>query len=363
MGHCRKKQVTVYPTNKCNMRCTYCAANSAVEQRCVQKIDLDFAKQGIWDYFVGQGWHQLRFYSSGEPTQAMDIVGATTEYARGLVGDRLLVEMQTNGYFDLGVASWLADNVDIIWISLDAWPEIHDKYRPVPGDDHPSMTVLRNLEFLRKKTFVGVRATIVRETITQQEKLVEYFHSLGIDHIYTEPVFEPVKRDCRDSQGPITQVDPMKYAENFIRGWKRANELGVFYGNSFMVNFDEEVEIYCRSCLPAAHLTTDGYVSACDLGFYGDTPLQDLIYGEWDKGNKKIIYFPEKIAKLRSRKAENMERCRGCSVIKHCGGGCVGRAYHEKGSIFETIPEYCEVTRYLAKHMPIGQIKIEYLHP
>src|SRR3972149_1824768 len=143
MGHSRKQQVTVFPTNQCNLRCVYCIASSGAEQTHPQRIDLRFAKCGITDYFAN-GLTALRFYSSGEPTQAMDIVKSCVEYARSLAGEQLEVEMQTNGYFSEDDALWIADNINIVWVSLDAWPEINDSYRPLPDGTSPSSVIVRN---------------------------------------------------------------------------------------------------------------------------------------------------------------------------------------------------------------------------
>lgn len=366
MGHWRKMQATIYPTNRCNMNCKYCVAQSGmIAESQIQKIDLQFARQGVFDFFHEHKAHQIRFYSSGEPTQAMDIIASMVDYGKQLVGNRLITEIQTNGYFPEDVARWLGDHISIIWLSIDGWPEINDHYRPAKDNSHPTARILENLKIMQERTFVGVRATVVAETVNRQVELVEYFASLGIKHIYTEPVFEPVQLSGRmQKRGQITLVDIMEYAHGFLKGWDKAQELGIFYGNSFMVNFDERVHICCRSCIPAPHLTTDGYVSACDLGYYGNTALQDLIYGKWDTFEKRIIYFPEKILKLRSRNTETMARlgCQRCEVLPYCSGGCMGRAYHETGDIFGIVPDYCLLTRFLWEHLPKG-IKIEYLHP
>ena len=78
MKHCDKLAVTVNPTNLCNLRCVYCMASSSVEQQNPTFIDLDFAKKGIEDsingFPTGVKAQILRFFSPGEPTQAMEII-------------------------------------------------------------------------------------------------------------------------------------------------------------------------------------------------------------------------------------------------------------------------------------------------
>jgi uncharacterized protein len=363
MGHFRKQQVTVFPTNMCNMRCLYCAGSSADFQDRPQQIDMRFARKGIADYFSDGIKHQIRFYCGGEPTQAIEIVKECWEYAASLVGDRLVSEIQTNCHFDDATAGWLGAHLDIVWASVDGWENIQNRYRPVPGDPLPSERVMQNARQIAERTFVGIRCTIVPETVHRQAELVHYFADLGFSHIVSEPVFAPVRNEQESAQGAITGVDMHAYILGFVDAWHEAEQRGVSYTNSFMVNFDEKVQYACRSCLPTPHLTTDGYVSACDLGFYGGTPLKDLIYGKYDSGTDAIDYWPESIARLRSRRCANIKACDGCSAREFCGGGCLGRAYHETRDFYGVVDDYCWATRYLMKKLPMDRIRIDRLHP
>jgi len=258
MGHARKEQITVFPTNACNMRCKYCAANAAVYQDKPEKINISFAKRGISDYFSDGLKHQIRYYSSGEPTEAMDIIEKTWEYAYSIVGNRLVSEMQTNCCFDRNALDWIGKHISIVWASIDGWPEVQNKNRPLQGGQPSSDIALRNALTLLDKTFVGIRITIVPETVDKQINLIEYFYDLGFRYISSEPVFLPVKNNEKKVDGPITCVDLKTYIKNFLETWFVAEKMGVSYINSFMVNFDERVEYACRSCLPTPHLTTQG---------------------------------------------------------------------------------------------------------
>jgi radical SAM protein with 4Fe4S-binding SPASM domain len=363
MGHAKKEQITIFPTNACDLRCVYCAAHSSAYQSCPEKIDLGFAKAGISDYFRDGTKDQIRYYSSGEPTQAMDIVSETWEFAYSLVGDRLISEMQTNCCFDQATLDWVSSHITYVWASIDGWAEIHDKYRPDKNNNSSHAKAIGNALQMKDRTFVGIRMTVVPETVDKQIELLEYFHNLGFNHVVSEPLFTPVKKGETERYESITCVDLGKYIKNFAQAWFAAERMGMTYVNSFMMNFDENVEFACRSCLPSPHLTTDGFVSACDLGFYGDTPLQDLIYGQYDSVGKQIQYFDNRIAKLRSRKCINIESCRDCSARNLCGGGCLGRAYHETKDFYGVIPDYCWATRYLASILPLDRVRIPYLHP
>jgi len=105
----------------------------------------------------------------------------------------LVSEIQTNCYFSTDLKEWIKDNMSIVWASIDGPPELHNKYRKVPGDSNPAETVLNNAMSIMENTFVGVRCTIVPETVNHQVELIEYFDNLGFKYISSEPVFSPIK--------------------------------------------------------------------------------------------------------------------------------------------------------------------------
>lgn len=385
MAHSEKQQITIFPTNRCNMNCSYCVASKSIQELHSKEIDIDFAKAGIQDYF-SQGHHQIRFYSNGEPTCGMDVIKECVKYGRELIEKRkkrdvhaksLITEIQTNCFFDEVTAVWIGENIDYVWASIDGWPDVQDKYRRPKSNKGSSEKVLKNIEIIRdikekeqkktgKDTFIGVRSTIVNETVDRQEELVEYFAKIGIKEICSEPCFRPVDYPQENNQ-KITLVDLGKYVQNFISAWKRAQELEVSYINSFIVNFGNDkgvnTKYACRACLPTPHLTVDGCVSACDLAFHAKTSLPHLIYGKWDFETKQIQYDNQAIEKLRDRHCNKISKCNGCIIQTHCCGGCLGRAYHETGDFYGVIKEYCDATRYLYEHLDLGKVKFLHLHP
>ena len=59
MAHLRKQCVTLLMTSECNLDCTYCYLRDC-RPREIQSIDLDFAKQGIQDFFSSSVVHIRR---------------------------------------------------------------------------------------------------------------------------------------------------------------------------------------------------------------------------------------------------------------------------------------------------------------
>ncbi len=365
MALIRKQVLSFLVTTSCNLACKYCYTNKYEGAHRNQTLDLDFAKAGIDDFFAQSTSRHIRFFGAGEPTTKFELMRNIYDYSYKKSGGSLTAEIQTNGIFSREIADWLAGNVDIIWISSDGPPKVQDRYRVTANGEPTSKILGENIRYLVKnpKDLVGIRSTITEETINMQKEIVDYFSSLGIAYIWSDPLFLEVgeKTDYK-------LFDYKLYADKYLEAREYAESLGIFYGTFLASNFDEEIDYYCRACLPLPHLTTDGYVSACDMALFGELKdsekqMSPFIYGKWDKISGKIIYFTDKMEHLQSRKADNMPGCKGCSALKHCAGYCLGEVTNESGDMFGKKPQVCESIRYLLKAMRTDLKKYRYPYP
>ncbi|MCD8150799.1 MAG: hypothetical protein LUE92_14825 [Clostridiales bacterium] len=213
------------------------------------------------------------------------------------------------------------------------------------------------------KGMTGIRATITRDNLRVQSETLRYFASLGVKYVWTDPIFPPLGETNDD----IESVDTVEFAKEMIKAQKVANENGMVVGSLLTANFDESVNINCRACLPMPHLTTDGYVSACDLALFGDIDESDrmspFIYGRWDKASHTITLDDEKVRVLQSRNVDNMPHCKDCIARHHCAGWCLGEILNETGSLFGQKPFLCEGVRYLYENREKLNLNYIYLHP
>ena len=359
MSFAKKKQLNFLITTKCNLNCRYCYNNKIDFKH--QSLNYEFAKLGIDDFFRSDKSRSIKFFGVGEPTMDFDLMKKIWSYAYKKAGEKLRVEIQTNGCFPNDVGKWLASHADVIWLSWDGPPKIQNHYRPYRGGQKTSGLIEKNAAYLVKngKGMTGARATIGKKNINKQKEMIEYFNSFGIKYIWAHPIFSAIGiKDEGD-------IDLKKYAKEFLKAYKFAKELGIFYGSIFTCNFDEKIIYNCRACLPMPHLTTDGYVSACEMASFGEDqgPMQVFIYGKWDREKNKIVYDKEKIKILRSRSADNIKVCKGCAALDHCAGYCPGEVVNETGDLFGRKTSVCEPIRYLAKHMPLNEGQYKYFHP
>lgn len=352
MGHVLKRPISILITEECNLCCEYCVTDSQRFQSNPRTIDIEFAKKGIKDHFSCDQTRELRLYSVGESTVKIEMVKEIVGYARSLSTGSVTVELQTNGFFPIETARWISRNVDNVWVSLDGPPEINDKYRKTPAGEGSSGIVLGNIKYLADKIPLGIRATCTDINVTRQKELLQYCRELGVTKVATKPVLPPVGSNNKWA------VDLMEYAENFLDAWRYAQQIGMRYTCVLMFNFDHPTKYACRACFPTPHLTPDGYVSACDRAFSGDTPLRGLIYGRWNSAEGMIEYDQAIVAEIRQRSPDYMEKCMQCIAKDYCAGGCLGTGYQETGKLLGVSERYCEAILYLFEKMKPHEMSI-----
>lgn len=361
MAHIRKNMLSFFLTTQCNLDCAYCYTNKT--SRPVQTLSLPFARAGIDDFFARSESRHIRFFGAGEPTCALGLMKEIRQYALERSGGKpLLVETQTNGCFPRSTADWLAEHVDVIWVSSDGTPETQDYYRRTLGGKPTSANVAENVRYLARRPMgvTGVRATITTRNVHKQKDILEYFGGLGVRAVWSDPVFPSVGQ--RAALDAPSLVD---YVESFLGAHAYAAAHNMFYGSILTCNFDEDTDQHCRACLPCPHLTTDGFVSACDMALFGadDGPMSVFIYGRWDPSAEVIRYDESRIQALQRRRLAAMPGCVGCEARDRCGGYCLGEVVNETGSLVGQKVHACEAIRELFRRLPTAPGLFPHLHP
>ena len=379
MPHCKKQMISFFLTTRCNLCCRYCY--NAKERNAIEEQSLSFeiAKAGIDMFFAENDSRHIRFYGPGEPTQEFELMKKITEYARQVGGDKVTAEIQTNGVFTENVRNWVLDNINIVWMSFDGPADIQNynrplnpKYRGVFNGRTSAEVLEDNVRWLiehkgNRNLMVGARITITEKNIERQREMVDYFYNLGIRYVWTNPLFPSVgqKAVCHDPkrQGEY-QFDMTKYLDFYVDAYHYAKAKGLFWGSFLAVNFDGESEYHCRACTPVPHLTTDGYLSACDMALSGENAYHMglFIYGKYNPQTKTFDIDQEKVRALRDRKSTNFAHCQGCEAKLHCGGYCLGEVVNETGRLDGQKPTNCIAIRRLLKELGTSE-PYKFLHP
>lgn len=383
MPHSDKKMISFFLTTKCNLCCRYCY--NAKERNVIeeQTIPLEVAFAGIDWYFANNPSRHIRFYGPGEPTQEFDKMVSITNYAKSHInrGNDVTVEIQTNGVFTQDVREWFLDNVNIAWMSFDGMRDIQDYNRPLNpkymetfGGRTSGEVLEDNVRWLidnrgNRNIMVGARVTITDKNIDKQREMVDYFYSLGIRYVWTNPLFYGVGKIpvCQDKEKRLSyHFDMEKYLQCYIDAYHYAQDKGLFWGSFLTINFDGESPYHCRCCTPleAPHITPDGYISACDMVVLGSEPyhMSPFIVGKWNSNNRSFDLDYEKIKALNERKSTNIDHCMSCPAKLHCGGYCLGETVNESGKLDGQNPIKCAAVRKLFSELGTCS-PYPYLHP
>ena len=381
MPHCNKHMLSFFLTAKCNLCCLYCYNANERNKLTEQSLSFEIAKSGIDWYFANNNCRHIRFYGPGEPTQEFELMRKITHYAKHHIndGERVTVEIQTNGVFSKEVREWILNNINTAWLSFDGMREIQEYYRPLNPcytdifNQKTSTDIIEdNIYWLNsnktsQSLLIGARVTITEKNVCKQKEMVDYFYDLGIHQIWTDPLFSSVGNlpVCMSSK-KSPHIDLNTYVDNYIAAYKYAQKKGVFWGSFLCINFDGESPYHCRSCTPlsAPHITTDGFLSACDMVLTGneDNHMKCFLFGKWNEFTKSFDLYQDRISALNNRKSTNMKHCLSCPVQLHCGGYCLGEIVNETGALDGKNSNICETIRKL--YSEIGQnYTYDYLHP
>jgi len=373
MPHIKKQMVSFFLTTKCNLRCVYCYNSKERSLMDEQTLPLYIAKAGVDYFFSAYPSRHIRFYGPGEPTCEFSLMQDIISYAESRTQDQLTVEIQTNGCFNSNVREWLLNKANIIWISFDGEPDIQNINRPCSNGNPSSPIIEENVKWLNenkasRNLMIGARVTITNSNVLRQKQIIDYFLSLGIRQIWTDPMFPSVDAIpvCDDEKKKKSfHFDMDEYIEAFIDAYRYAKDRDVCYRSFLMCNFDGKCTQHCRACTPVPHFTPDGFVSACDMVTFGNNAhhMDCFVYGKWSDEKHQFIFDPEKIKKLQERSVSNMTHCLNCEVREYCGGYCLGEVTNETGNMYGQKPIVCDAIRRLYKEVGISDEPFQFLHP
>ncbi|MDO8589603.1 MAG: radical SAM protein [Armatimonadota bacterium] len=319
--------LTVYLSNRCNLACSYCFADSGAGRADTAIVDAETVTAAARLVAESRGQagepFKLVLHGGGEPTVHWDLVERFVEITRreaARVGSGWFGHIATNGALPDARAQWLAKNFQSIGLSCDGPPDIQDRHRPLRGGGPSSPYIESNARaILSAGGHFAVRATIVPETVERQVDIVTYLHErLGA----MEMRFEPVYR-VRGSEGAGFDADQAEwFAENFLKAQQRAGELGcdlTFSGT----RLDELHGPYCSALRDTLHLTPDGSATACFFSTDGRSGVgSQFVIGRMDRDAGRFVLDQTRIDELRRRAGLVPPQCRDCLNAYHCAREC-----------------------------------------
>jgi len=174
--HYHPTSVTLFLTNRCNLRCTYCYAEAGEFEALEMAPEV---YRAAIDLVVRNGQRAGRpagvgFHGGGEPTMAWRALTGAVEYARSAVGDKgVSFAIATNGVMTQEKAEYVATNFSMVTLSFDGPPDVQDQQRPFCNGTSSFDAVMSFVEVLeRHGTPFVIRSTVTEHSLARQAETV-----------------------------------------------------------------------------------------------------------------------------------------------------------------------------------------------
>lgn len=335
----------LYPTNSCNLRCTYCYAVSGPDAG--PRLSAEHALIAVDDFFAGLGDQvrsvTLRFHGGGEPTTNFGVMRAAwSQFARHAQerGLHAGVSTITNGTFGPSVLRELSQPQWQVLVSYDGPRQ--SIQRPTAVDRDSRDRVVANLRALAAAgKHVTTRATLTRAGLASMVELVDDAAEIGIATVQVEPA-SVVGRgsDLRDGA-----PDALEFAETFLAAFEHGLRVGVALTTAAWSHARVGDGRYCGAIQGARGLTPDGFISACTEVVDGANPDDPFLVGRL--AGLRLELWPTRTSALADRTGYRLASCAQCFMVDTCAGGCASRARAQCGSPWERDLTNCQISQHV----------------
>jgi len=314
----------------CNLDCEYCfySSKSAVYPESKQHHMSDHVLRELVAQFMALCQERASFsWQGGEPTLAgLGFYRKVVEYQSLFRAQGQLVEnsLQTNGtLIDENWAKFLVQHNFLVGVSLDGPPEFHNHYRKDRMDGPSYNRVFSGIECLKRYDVdFNILAVLNNRNTEHPKELYRFLLSQGFRYLQFIPCVEvdPVKSRVADYS-----ITPEQYGR-FLRAvfdeWTRDGVPQVY-----IREFDELLIRYVLGETPSCEFSPEcgKYVV---VEYNGDVyPCDFFVEKRWLLGNIKEqrledIITSKKLEEFKYRKINITRKCKDCSWVKYCYGGC-----------------------------------------
>ena len=361
-GAFQPTQVTLFPTNRCNLRCSYCYAfggEGGASGEPLVEMDPAVARAAI-DLVAGnaraladEGADMRSFvvsvHGNGEPFCAFGLMREIVRYGREAserVGIPVVFNTATNGVLTDEQLAFVAENFDSVNFSFDGLPAFQDANRPMAGGGGSFAAIDRSMRALQEAGVpFGIRTTVTADMVKRMPDIVAFVadHYPAAEQIHFEPVWECGR--C------TTSADAMPSAAAFTESYRAS--LAVARGRGMKLVYsgarqDLVCDAFCKVGNGGFTVTPSGDVTACyEVSYSSDPRSRRFFFGRYDALAGRFVFDRKKLAELALLNVRNYPYCRDCFCKWHCAGDCAakvldGIAPHEHAG-----SSRCEVNRAL----------------
>jgi len=347
----RLKELVLWVTTDCNLRCRYCYASGGDE---AEYMDWQVAKQAL-DIMLSQSDSFKIQFAGGEPLLNMDLIEQVVGYTQGLgIG----YQLQTNAsLIDDKVAANLKRMGVDVGVSLDGLPEVNDSLRPFADGHGSTRATIAGLEKLRVAGIrVGLTCVLSAENVAGLPGLVELASYLGnVEGI----AFDLLRLIGRAREVSVRQADPTLAARSVSAALRRADELALMGGRRVRFREVERMRYLLINGIGRRHRC---YFDAGQLLMVkpnGDVyPCASLAgFSQFYLGNVLEQGFTDEVG-------VNLQRCRQLITPPHCclicrehwlcGGPCPAQTYTQQLA-GEIKPTECYIKKVFINYISDGR--------
>jgi uncharacterized protein len=321
-------EVTLFLTNACNLRCTYCYA-SAGEYK--GSMDLPTAFKAI-DLIVRNAVERkeshirVSYHGGGEPTLEWETLTKSAQRAQALAKENNLdlhLSIATNGVLPAWKVDWLARNMNDFSISFDGPAWVQDNYRPTVSGKGSAETVEATLRHLDSHGVTyGVRLTVTEDSVDHLEEIVSHIlKRYSPSAIHLEPLFSHGRARTKGLAAP--------HASAFIDNFRRAQKIAEGYGlDLYYSGARTEVitDTFCGVPEGSFNVTPEGLLTSCfEVCHPEDEFADEFFYGELDAKSNEFRVSKKQLKVLAGHTVRERVECANCFCKWHCAGDCIAK--------------------------------------
>lgn len=320
------KVIQLQLTNKCNMSCAHCYAESG---RPLPREMTTSAVFNLIDEFVDLGG--CRLFLTGGETLLHKNLDAVISYAKSR---HLFVYLSTNGFSltEGRVDQLVKLGVGSVNVSIDGDnDETHDRFRGRRGGFKKA---LRSLKLFSERGIpCGSQTTLFKGNLTQSENIFNAMYSMGVRSCF-------FVRMMPQGRGKVhADLIPTLEEYRFARENEYLNRRLQYRMDVYPKRFRQgAIGKRCSAGVSQMYIRADGSCYPCP-----SLEMQELNLGNYPEASLSEIWNSRRVGidELRWFEPKKMSGCKGCEHHEVCKGGCAGNAHHVTGDWRNPDPHFC----------------------
>ena len=331
-------QIILKLTTNCNLACAYCSEGDK-EPKTLPEEYLYKLADDIVDFSENTDERKFDFlFHGGEPTlYGRDKLSRFIDYAhKKLENFDINFMMQTNGYLidDDWIQFFKKESIGV-GVSLDGYPEIHDKFRRTKNGEPTAAKITANIKAMQAAGLsIGTLMVLNSDEEIDAQKLFDFIQEENLS-----PKIHPVI-PCGRAYG---RKDAPGIYEKYILLMERLFELAL---KNNMTNRIQPLDELMDAILGVAPVKECSFNGSCGKNFmclYPDGAVgfcgraggaKELIYGNIQNSTLFELYNSDNAKRLKNRQAYLKENdCKDCKEWDFCHGGCAFEALNSFGKI------------------------------